>query len=45
MTLLVALIRAGNLPADERRKNDACWFRIASAFREVEKALGEWVTP
>ncbi len=45
MTLLVALIRAGNLPADERRKNDECRERIASAMFELELALAEWVNP
>lgn len=43
--LAARLILAGNLPADEARKNTASRDRIAEAFSCVTVALLEWTQP
>lgn len=42
MTLGTALILAGNLPAEEARKNTATRDRIAEVLHALDLALAEW---
>lgn len=43
--LTIALIRAGNLPADERRQNEEVRTRIGRALYEISFALTAWRHP